>query len=92
VWDAPDIPEREHFRGRPSGSVMSLVGAHAEHIKLLRSLADNRVFDTPTQDSGFGIHLPGLATADLATGKVVFIMYWSAKGRWEGADYRLAID
>lgn len=49
VWDAPDILERELFRGRPSGSAMPLAWAHAEHIKLLRSLADNRVFDMPPQ-------------------------------------------
>ncbi|HET9147212.1 MAG TPA: glycoside hydrolase family 15 protein, partial [Acetobacteraceae bacterium] len=45
VWDADDIPERELFRGRPSGSAMPLVWAHAEYIKLLRSLADGAVFD-----------------------------------------------
>ena len=49
VWDAPDIPERELFRGRPSGSAMPLAWAHAEHIKLLRSLADKCVFDMPRQ-------------------------------------------
>src|ERR1041384_337129 len=49
VWDAPDIPERELWRGRPSGSAMPLVWAHAEHVKLLRSLADARVFDMPPQ-------------------------------------------
>lgn len=49
VWDSPDIPERELFRGRPSGSAMPLVWAHAEHVKLLRSLADGRVFDVPPQ-------------------------------------------
>src|SRR5258707_4617325 len=49
VWDAPDIPERELFAGRPSGSAMPLVWAHAEHVKLLRSLADGRVFDMPPQ-------------------------------------------
>jgi glucoamylase len=49
VWDGPDIPERCLYRGRPSGSAMPLVWAHAEHIKLLRSLADGRVFDTPPQ-------------------------------------------
>lgn len=45
VWDADDMPERELFRGRPSGSAMPLVWAHAEYIKLLRSLADGAVFD-----------------------------------------------
>ncbi|HET7851568.1 MAG TPA: glucan 1,4-alpha-glucosidase [Methyloceanibacter sp.] len=49
VWDAPDIPERELLRGRPSGSAMPLAWAHAEHVKLLRSLADDRVFDMPPQ-------------------------------------------
>jgi glucoamylase len=49
VWDAADIPQRELFRGRPSGSAMPLVWAHAEHIKLLRSLADGRVYDMPPQ-------------------------------------------
>lgn len=49
VWDQPDIPERELFRGRPAGSAMPLVWAHAEHIKLLRSLHDGRVFDLPPQ-------------------------------------------
>jgi glucoamylase len=49
VWDCPDIPERELFRGRPSGSAMPLVWAHAEYIKLLRSLADGAVFDLPPQ-------------------------------------------
>ncbi|HEV7225036.1 MAG TPA: glucan 1,4-alpha-glucosidase [Pirellulales bacterium] len=49
VWDADDIPEKELFRGQPAGSAMPLVWAHAEHIKLLRSLRDGRVFDLPPQ-------------------------------------------
>jgi glucoamylase len=49
VWDKSDIPERELFRGRPAGSAMPLVWAHAEHIKLLRSLREGRVFDMPPQ-------------------------------------------
>src|SRR5581483_3516588 len=49
VWDAADVPGRELYRGRPSGSAMPLAWAHAEHVKLLRSLADGRVFDTPPQ-------------------------------------------
>ena len=47
VWDSADIPERELYRGRPSGSAMPLVWAHAEHVKLLRSIADGAVFDMP---------------------------------------------
>ncbi|MBY0380586.1 MAG: glucan 1,4-alpha-glucosidase [Xanthobacteraceae bacterium] len=47
IWDSADIPERELYLGRPSGSAMPLVWAHAEHIKLLRSLRDGAVFDMP---------------------------------------------
>ncbi len=47
VWDTHDIPERGLYCGRPSGSGMPLAWAHAEYIKLLRSLRDGRVFDTP---------------------------------------------
>jgi glucoamylase len=49
VWDADDIPDRELFNGKPSGSAMPLVWAHAEYIKLLRSLHDGQVFDMPPQ-------------------------------------------
>ncbi len=47
IWDTEDIPERELCFGRPSGSAMPLVWAHAEYLKLVRSLRDGRVFDTP---------------------------------------------
>lgn len=49
IWNAPDIPELELFDGRPSGSAMPLVWAHAEHIKLRRSLQEGRVYDMPPQ-------------------------------------------
>ena len=49
IWDSADIPERELFFGRPSGSAMPLVWAHSEYIKLVRSIADGRVFDMPPQ-------------------------------------------
>ena len=131
---------------------MPLVWAHAEHVKLLRSLRDGRVFDmppqtapalpdrrralaptcvwrfnhkcrrltagsvlrvellaaaaihwssdgwrtirdTPTQDSGFGIHFADLDTAGLAAGGgIVFTIHWTADERWEGVDYALAIE
>ncbi|MGA8447388.1 MAG: glycoside hydrolase family 15 protein [Roseiarcus sp.] len=47
VWDAAPIPERDLQPGKPTGSAMPLVWAHAEYVKLLRSLADGRVFDLP---------------------------------------------
>ncbi|HEY2799864.1 MAG TPA: glycoside hydrolase family 15 protein [Chthoniobacterales bacterium] len=47
IWDAPDIPERSLYFGHPSGSGMPLVWAHAEYIKLARSIRDGRIFDMP---------------------------------------------
>jgi glucoamylase len=49
VWDSADIPERELFLGSASGSAMPLVWAHAEYLKLCRSLGDGEVFDRPPQ-------------------------------------------
>jgi glucoamylase len=49
VWDADDIPGRGLFRGRPTGSACPLAWAHAEYLKLARSLRDGAVFDLPRQ-------------------------------------------
>jgi glucoamylase len=49
VWDAKDIPERELFTGKASGSACPLVWAHSEYIKLRRSLLDGKIFDQPRQ-------------------------------------------
>jgi GH15 family glucan-1,4-alpha-glucosidase len=49
IWDADNIPERGLLCGRPSGSAMPLTWAHAEYIKLCRSLHDGHVFDMPPQ-------------------------------------------
>jgi len=49
VWDSPDIPDAELFLGRGTGSACPLVWAHAEYIKLRRSLRDGEIFDQPTQ-------------------------------------------
>jgi glucoamylase len=45
VWDEADLPEAGMYLGRPTGSAMPLVWAHAEYIKLLRSVADGQPFD-----------------------------------------------
>jgi glucoamylase len=45
VWDAQDLPEKYMFLGRPTGSAMPLMWAHAEYVKLLRSASDGQVFD-----------------------------------------------
>ncbi len=49
VWDADDIPKRGLHSGRPAGSAMPLVWAHAEYIKLARSIRERKVFDMPPQ-------------------------------------------
>lgn len=49
VWDTDDIPARRLCRGKPSGSAMPLAWAHAEYLKLRRSLQDGRTFDRPPQ-------------------------------------------
>lgn len=42
IWDVDPIPERLLFPGRPSGSAMPLVWAHAEFLKLLVTIANGR--------------------------------------------------
>ena len=45
VWDSPDIGSVEMYFGKPAGSAMPLMWAHAEYVKLLRSVVDGQVFD-----------------------------------------------
>jgi glucoamylase len=45
VWDEADLPERGLEKGKPAGSAVPLVWAHAEYLKLLRSAVDGKVFD-----------------------------------------------
>ncbi|HEY6764221.1 MAG TPA: glucan 1,4-alpha-glucosidase [Candidatus Sulfotelmatobacter sp.] len=49
VWDRPDISARDLFRGKATGSACPLVWAHAEYIKLRRSVRDGKIFDQPPQ-------------------------------------------
>ena len=47
VWDAAALPQQGLEPGRPTGSAMPLVWAHAEFIKLAHSIALGRPFDRP---------------------------------------------
>ncbi len=47
VWDAAPIAERGLGPGRPSGSAMPLAWAHAEYVKLLRSIVLGHAIDRP---------------------------------------------
>ncbi len=49
VWDSADIPDRGLFRGKLTGSACPLVWAHAEYVKLRRSLLEGEIFDRPPQ-------------------------------------------
>lgn len=46
VWDSTDIPERKLLKGRGTGSATPFIPAHAEYIKLLRSMRDRECCDT----------------------------------------------
>lgn len=45
VWDDQDIPSRGLYMGRPAGSAMPLVWAHAEYIKTAWALENGRPYD-----------------------------------------------
>ena len=49
VWDQPFCRDGKDYFGRPTGSANPLAWAHAEYIKLIRSAADGRVFDLPSE-------------------------------------------
>lgn len=48
VWDSEPIPAQGLYPGRPSGSAMPLVWAHAEYIKLLISRQQGYPLDRPS--------------------------------------------
>lgn len=45
VWSLPDQLEAGMVFGQPTGGAMPLVWAHAEYLKLVRSIIDKQVFD-----------------------------------------------
>ena len=47
VWDTAPITARDLLPGRPSGSAMPLAWAHAEYVKLVRSIALGHSIDRP---------------------------------------------
>jgi glucoamylase len=44
-WDVPESPDGRLKLGRPTGSAVPLLWAHAEYIRLLRSARDGQLFD-----------------------------------------------
>jgi glucoamylase len=45
LWDAEDRPEKELWRGKPTGAAMPLCWSHAEYLSLVRSVHDGVCFD-----------------------------------------------
>jgi glucoamylase len=149
IWDTDDIPEKELFFGRHSGSAIPLVWAHAEYVKLCASAHQKKVFDMPDQtveryikngtknktdiwrfmlpceeitkgnnlrietnasttvrwtvdawqritetdstDTGFGIHYTDIK-AEMLTGKeIIFTFFWKEAGHWENRNFSIDI-
>ena len=44
-WDTADLPQAHMWLGKPTGSAMPLMWAHAEYVKLLRSTRDGKAYD-----------------------------------------------
>jgi glucoamylase len=93
IWDSDDVPGRGLKRGRPSGSAMPLLWAHAEYLKLRRSLDDGKVFDTPPQTvaryvkgrmhSPFVLWRPNLKCRAIQAGKTLRVeTFNAARVRW----------
>jgi glucoamylase len=49
IWDGPDLTEHGLLNGRPAGSAVPLVWAHAEYVKLLPALRGGATLDMPPQ-------------------------------------------
>lgn len=45
LWTLPDLPEAAMYFGKPTGGAMPLLWAHAEYLRLARSMLEGRVFD-----------------------------------------------
>lgn len=93
VWDSAAIPTRGLYPGRPSGSAMPLVWAHAEFIKLLISTQLGRPYDRPPatwiryQGKAPAIHraiwLPQSPTQQISPGQSLLVgMYEPGTIHW----------
>ena len=103
VWDSEPIPEKNLFAGRPSGSAMPLVGAHAEYIKLLVSRQLGRPCDQPEialqryqgkrPEIKHAIWLPQDQILKISSGQILFIaMYEPCVIHWSIDGWQSALD
>lgn len=71
--------------GKPTGSAMPLMWAHAEYIKLLRSTADGKVYEAIPD-------YVDLKDAPTKTGTCLcFTFLWTDDNRWEGRNYEVTV-
>lgn len=53
----------------------------------------HHTYDTPTCDTGPGVHYADLATGALPAGSALrFTFYWLEADRWEGEDFALEVE
>ncbi|MCI4346166.1 MAG: hypothetical protein L3K07_05380, partial [Thermoplasmata archaeon] len=50
-----------------------------------------RTEDTESTSSGLGLEYLDLEIPNGAAGPLVFTFFWSARGTWEGQDYRVEL-
>jgi glucoamylase len=51
-----------------------------------------QVEDVPTRDTGLGMHVAELPTAQLGGGqRIDMTFYWTGSESWEGRDYRVEV-
>jgi glucoamylase len=81
IWDGGDIPGKELFVGRPTGSAMPLMWAHAEYVKLLRSVRDGIVCD----------RIAAVVVPEGQQAAVRFTFFWPGAGQWEGRDFQIDV-
>jgi len=97
VWDGDAIPQRGLHPGKPTGSAMPLVWAHAEFIKLAHSWAIQRPFDRPEAvwqryqgqrpKTDSAIWSPSAPASSITTGQTLRIcLPYPATIRWRTRD------
>src|SRR6202050_5079200 len=104
AWDGPDQPHVHMYRGRPTGSAMPLMWAHAEYIKLLRSVRDGKVSDllvdvaarylgSRADHPPFEVWKPSRQVRSVTRGSVLRIQVQGPfRLRWSGDDWQTVTD
>jgi glucoamylase len=103
VWDSEPIPEKNLFPGRPTGSAMPLVWAHAEYIKLLISRQLGHPCDQPEitlqryqgkrPEIKHAVWLPQDQILKISSGQILFIaMYEPCVIHWSLDGWQSALD